>query len=138
MQQRIEYYFFKDCDSFFEKKIRSFHKNFIDDCLFTGVGDFNADLDSVKMARNKNFSLSFCERVVEGMSFIDPLIVISHVNDGKIETNCVIYYLNDQNDFEGFYMLQKVNNWNGSKKTSHQVWALFEDDIFEINAHWLY
>ena len=135
--QKIEYHFFKDCPHHFEDKVRSFHKNFIDDWLLIGVDDFDADLESINMIKNNLIPLEFCERVVGGIVNNDPLIFISHFNKGKLETNCVIFYLNDNIDFEGFYMIQKIKNWNGSSKTCHQIWALWEDDIFEINDHWL-
>ena len=136
--QGIEYHFFKDCPYYFEEKVRGFHKNFIDDWLLIGVhDDFNVDLESVEVIKNDSFNLTFCEKVVGGISNSKPLILISHFNEEKLESNCVIYYLNNDIDFEGFYMWQKVKGWNGSSKTCHQIWSLFEDDIFEINNYWL-
>jgi hypothetical protein len=57
--------------------------------------------------------------------------------DKKLNASCDIYYLNNHEDIEDFYMVQKVGGWQGTSQSCHQVWKLLKENIFDINEHWL-
>ena len=133
----LETHIFKDCELYFEDKIRSFHDNFIKFFLLIGVDEENVPLDEIKMTKNPSYSGLYFSRIVGGIMKSEPLISIKNYFNKKIETNCVIYYLNNNEDIDNFYMLQKIYNWNGSKLICFQIWEMEPCNLIDISDHWL-
>jgi len=132
-----ERHLFYDSSSHFEEKLRSFHDNYVDCFLLVGVAPMGTPLDEIKMTKNPEYSLLYYKRIIGGLNEVAPLISCRSFINGKLSASCVIYYLNNYQDIEDFYMIQQVNNWKSTDNSSYQVWKLFRKNIFDINDHWL-
>lgn len=132
-----ELHIFKNCESYFSKKVHDFHDEYVDSFLLIGIADPDSSLDEVKMTKNPQYSSLYHQRIVGGVMSVPPLIVCESFNQGKISASCSIFYLNNYQDIEDFYMIQKVHNWQNQNLCSHQVWRLFQNNIFDMNNHWL-
>lgn len=132
-----EKHIFKNVEQFFSEKIHSFHDDFVDCSLLTGIDKPEAKLDEIKMTKNPKFTLLYYKRIVGGLLKHKPLSIIKCLDEDKLIADCGIYYLNNQKDIDGFFYTQNVSNWNGSDKTCFQVWRLKENNFKNINKHWL-
>ena len=133
-----EQHVFKDVETYFTRKIRSFHENFVDQPLLTGVGLPDLTLDKVKMTKNPKFALLYYKRIVGGIMKGFPLITIKCFSKRNLKSYCAIHYLNNEKDIEDFFYIQNVANWAGSEKTCFQVWKIKRDsNLLTMNNHWL-
>jgi len=132
-----ELHIFKDCEDYFAEKLHSFHEEYVDCFLLIGVDAPNKDIESIKMTKNPEFSTLYYKRIIGGIKYVKPIISVNSFVDKKINASCDIYYLNNYEDIEDFYMVQKVGGWQGTSQCCHQVWKLLKENIFDINEHWL-
>ena len=132
-----ERHLFYDSSFHFEEKLRSFHDKYVDCFLLVGIAPTGTSLDAIKMTKNPAYSLLYYTRIVGGLNEVAPLISCRSFINGKFSASCVIYYLNNHQDIEDFYMIQQINNWQNTNNSSYQVWKLFKANIFVINDHWL-
>ena len=88
------------------------------------------------MVKSPDFSDGFFEELINSLQLLEPLIISTLINNEKIEAYLSIYYVVD--DFiEGFYLLQQIEGWGGSNKTSYQVWQLSENsNLYDMYDHW--
>lgn len=135
--ESYEKHVFKDCEPYFAEKIHSFHDKFVDAFLLIGIDTPRKPLDEIKMTKNPLYSLLYYKRIIGGLKITKPLINIRLIENKKLNTECSIYYLNNTEDIENFYLVQRVMNWKNSKLTSHQVWQIDSIDYHELNNHWL-
>lgn len=133
----LETHIFKDCENYFEGKIHSFHENFVKHFLLIGVDKKNTPLEEVKMTKNPAYSTLYFSRIIGGIQESPPLISVKNFLKEKIVSNCVIYYLNNDQDIDNFYMTQNIYNWNGSNLVCFQVWEMKCYNLIELNDHWL-
>ena len=136
-EEPAEKHIFRNSEEYFSEKIHSFHDLFVDCFLLIGIDEPDKPLDEIRMTKNPLFSQLYYKRIVGGLMQTRPLINIRSIIDGEISAACDIFYLNNLEDIDNFYMLQKVMNWKNSKLTSHQVWQLNSIDLFALNDHWL-
>lgn len=132
-----ENHIFKDCEFYFLKKLGTFHDRFLHYFLSIGIDKPEKSIDQIKVTKNPMFSSLYYERIVKELKNGYPLINIRFINDKKIHTDCGIFYINNLEDIEGFYFVQRVMNWKDSNLTSHQIWEIDSIDYFELNNHWL-
>lgn len=133
----VEKHIFQDAASLFADKIHSFHDEFVDRFLLIGVDDSNKQLDEVKMTKNPDFSMLYYKRIVGGILENPPLISIKSFLKNKLSADCGIYYLNNGEDIEDFFLTQNIYQWEGTSKACFQVWRLNFLGIFDMNEHWL-
>ncbi len=120
----------------FSRKIVSFHECYSSVLILSGLGDSNSNLDNLEMVKSPDFSDDFFEELINSLQLLEPLIISTLINNEKIEAYLSIYYVVD--DFiEGFYLLQQIEGWGGSNKTSYQVWQLSENsNLYDMYDHW--
>lgn len=133
----IEKHIFRNSEEYFSEKLHSFHDNFVDCFLLIGIDEPNKAWDEIKMTKNPLFSGLYYKRIVGGIMETPPLINIRSIINGEISAACDIFYLNNLEDIDNFYMTQRVMNWKNSALTSHQVWQIDSIDLFALNDHWL-
>lgn len=134
----LDTHIFKDCEKYFEKKVRSFHDNYVKHFLLIGIDKEDSALDEIKMTKNPAYSGLYFSRIVGGIMESEPLILIKNFFNDKVTASCVLYYLNNHQDIDNFYMLQKIYNWQGTKLVCFQIWEMESDNnLIDINDHWL-
>lgn len=133
----IHRHVYLDSDSFFAKRIKDFHEDFVECFLLIGIDQDNTPIDKIKMTKNPKMSMLYYKRIVGGILATKPLLYIQSFLDQKLHTSCNIYYLNNNNDIEDFFLYQKVKNWNGSQKSCHQIWRLHFSSLNEMHHFWL-
>ena len=133
----IHRHIYFDADNIFSEKISVFHDFFVDSFLVTGIDKELAPLDEIKMTKNPNFSMLYYKRIVGGVMATKPLLIIQSFLNSSLHTSCNIYYLNNNNDIDDFFLYQKVRNWGGSKKTCHQLWRMEYISLKDMHEFWL-
>jgi len=129
---------FKDCETFFSEKVQSFHDQYVDTFLLIGMDLPSVPLDEIKMTKNPTFSQLFYSRIVGGILKTSPLISILNYSKEKKDSSFDIFYLDNNEDIDGFFLLQKVHNWKNSTLTCTQVWNMSEKNLFNINNFWFF
>ena len=133
-----EKHIFYDCELYFEKKIRSFHNKYVEFFLLMGVDKPNKDFSEVKMTKNPLYTFLYYQRVVGGVESLKPLINVIHLKNSVLTCELNIFYLNNNQDIENFYMTQTIHNWDDNPNlTSYQIWQINSPNIFDLNNHWL-
>tara|TARA_E500000331_G_C17177298_1_gene678921 strand:- start:25 stop:447 length:423 start_codon:yes stop_codon:yes gene_type:complete len=133
----IHRHIYFDADNLFAEKISVFHDFFVESFLITGVDKETAPLDEIKMTKNPSFSMLYYKRIVGGVMATKSLLTIQSFLKSKLHTSCNIYYLNNNNDIDDFFLYQKVRNWNGSNKTCHQLWKMEYVSLKDMHEFWL-
>ena len=133
----IHRHIYFDAEYIFSEKISAFHDFFVDSFLVTGIDKELASLDKIKMTKNHNFSMLYYKRIVGGIMATKPLLTIQSFLNSSLHTSCNIYYLNNNNDIDDFFLYQKVRNWDGSKKTCHQLWRMEYISLKDMHEFWL-
>jgi len=132
----LERHIFKDCQSHFAEKLDTFHQIYADSFLLVGVDKPNKKLQDIEATRNPQYSELHYKRIIKGLSVISPLISCKSFVKEKLYVSCSLYYLNNNQDIEDFYMVQQSNRWNDSDLSCYQIWKLYRSNIFDINNHW--
>lgn len=133
-----EKHIFNDCELYFEKKIRSFHNKYVEFFLLIGVDKPNKNFSEVKMTKNPLYSLLYYQRIVGGVESLKSLINVTHLKNSVLTCEFDIFYLNNNQDIENFYMTQTIHNWDDNPNlTSYQIWQINSSNIFDLNNHWL-
>jgi len=136
-QYVLERHIFKDCESYFSKKLDAFHQIYVDAFLMIGVDKPNKKLQDIEATRNPQYSELHYKRIIQGLLATDPLISCKLFVKKKLNVSCSLYYLNNNQDIEDLYMVQQSNRWNDSDLSCYQIWKLYRSNIFDINNHWL-
>lgn len=141
MQSLTEKYIFisRDKDevsNVFSRKVVSFHEIYSESLLLSGLGSEEESMEDLKMSKSPDFPDQYFSDLIDGLKSVEPLLISSLIHDEKMEAYLSVFYLPFL-EIEGFFLLQQISNWGGSKNTSYQVWALSEDcNLYQMIDHW--
>lgn len=131
-----KYIFNWDASEEFYKKLDDLHDKYVYHLLLSGVAPLGTDLESIKMTKNPDVTMSYCRRVVGGLKNIKPQVEARLVEDKKVKLECIFTHINDKKVINHLYMIQNVMNWPQPEVFSCQVWYLGENGVKEIQKHW--
>ena len=120
----------------FYEKLEDFHETFVYHLVLNGVSKKGQDLESIKMTKNPNASLSYCKKLVGGLMNIKPKIVVRLTEDNETKLECIFTHIYDGNLLNSMFMIQNVINWPQIGRFSCQVWYLGSTSWSEIKTHW--
>ena len=132
-----ERHIFKDAKSYFNEKIDSFSEIYVDSFLLIGIDSPNTPLEEIRMTKNPSHSNLYYKRIINALKYINPFVICESFLGNTLDSSCEIYYLNNYQDIEDFYMVHRVYNWEGTSNTSCQVLKLSKGYAFDMNNHWL-
>jgi hypothetical protein len=120
----------------FSRKIVSFHEQYSSVLILSGLGEPDSNLDNLEMVKSPELEDDFFGQLIYSLQATEPLIISTLINNEKIEAYLSVFYVFD--DFaEGFYLLQQIEGWGGSNKTSYQVWELSDEcNLYDMYDHW--
>jgi hypothetical protein len=131
-----KYIFNWDASEAFYEKLESLHDEYVYHLLLSGVAPLGTDLESIKMTKNPDVSLAYCQRVVGGLKNIGPHVEASLMEDKKVKLECIFTHINDKKAINYLYMIQNVMNWPQLEVFSCQIWYLGETGVNQIKQHW--
>ena len=132
-----EIYIFKDAGDYFESKLERFYDKYVTYVVSGGVTlNFSKVIES-DMLLSPKFSLNDYKMIIKSISRANPLVKISSHIMGEIDCICKIFYLNDCEDIESFYILKQRINFRTEGYTFSTISKINCSDLNAINKHWL-
>lgn len=120
----------------FSNKILLFHECFSDCIILSGTGEAGDCANSLEMTKSPAFKEDYFKEVVEGLQSVEPLFISTLIKDEKIDAYLSMFYLPFES-VEGFFLLQQIDGWGGSSKTSYQVWKMLDGiNLYSMTDHW--
>lgn len=125
------------CFSFLDK-IQSFHKFFIKDLLVSGSYLDLLNLGNFDISSNEEYDGEFLALVFSELVNCKPLVYIRHSNAKWSNNICSIYYLNNKEDTEGFYMTEGFRDLEDPSDSTFRIYKMSEScNLNNINNFWL-
>ena len=131
-----QYIFNGDAEEIFSKKLEKLHKKYVYHLLMTGVAPIGADIESIKMTKNRVTNDKYCERVVGGLLNLEPDIIVKSTADRSLLVECAFFKIDDKESLNHIFMVQNIVNWPAPGHFSCQIWYLGETTMKEIKKLW--
>ena len=131
-----QYIFENDAQELFYDKLERLHDEVVYSLLLSGVAPRGTKLEEVKMTKNPQASLKYCQRVVGGLVNIKPEIIVKFLEDKELKLECIFTKIIDGEQLNHLFMIQNVMNWPQLEVFSCQIWYLGETGVKEIQKHW--
>ena len=113
-----------------------FHDDFVYHLLLNGLAKKGDDLESIKMTKSPKVSKKYCEKIVGGLTHIEPSLIVKLVEDGSTKLECIFTHINDKKMINDVCMIQNVVGWPQQDRYSCQVWYLGKNNIDQIKEFW--
>ena len=126
-----KYIYNGDVKDIFHEKLDDFHEKYVLYLLLSGVASKGSDIESIKMTKNPDTSLKYCQKVVGGLKNIKPNIITSLTEDGNTLAQCIFTHLSPKECI----LVQNVMNWTHLDDFSCQVCYLGEISVSTIESH---
>ena len=131
-----QYIFSGEASKLFYKKLDDLHQKYVYHLLLSGLASEGQDLESIKMTKNPDVSLEYCEKIVGGFKNLTPQLIARLTEDGETRLECVFTKINDNKGLNSLFMVQNVVGWTHFDDFSCQVWYLGEISVNIIEEHW--
>ena len=131
-----QYIFENDAQELFYDKLERLHDEMVYSLLLSGVALSGTKLEKIKMVKNPQASLKYCQRVVGGLVNIRPEIIVKLLDDKELKIECIFTKIIDGEQLNHLFMIQNVMNWSHFNNFSCQVWYLGETGVNQIKQHW--
>jgi len=127
-----QYIFSAEAGEIFYDKLEELHEKYVYYLLLNGVAPKGADIESIKMTKNLDVNMEYCEKVVGGLTNIKPQIISRLVEDKMTRLECIFTNITENHTF----MIQNVMDWPALDKFSCQVWFMGETPPSSIKEIW--
>ena len=125
-----------DVSRVFSNKILQFHDLFSECIILSGIGKPDDCVSSLEMSKDQSFGESYLKDVIKGLQLVEPLFISTLIKNEKIDAYLSMFYLPFES-IEGFFLLQQIDGWGGSSKTSYQVWKMLDGiNLYNMTDHW--
>ena len=127
-----QYIFSAETEEIFYDKLDRLHDEYVHLLLLNGVAPKGTDIESIKMTKNPDASLKYCQKVIGGLTNIKPQLVARLTEDRMTRLECIFTNISDNYMF----MIQNVMDWPKIDNFSCQVWYMGETQLKQIKEIW--
>ena len=133
-----QYIFNGDTEKHFYEKLDSIHDTYVMHLMMSGVAEKGMHIEDIKMVKNPNTTMSYCKKLVGGLTHIKPSVIARLVEDKITRLECIFTKIRDGGDYfeNDLFMIQNVIDYPKPGKFSCQIWYLGEATTKQIEDHW--
>lgn len=120
----------------FLEKLDQFNLFFIEKTLVYGDAN-NASFEGVDVVYDQNYSSNFYQVLISKILNYIPLSTIRFEINNTLNTYCEIFYLDGDEQLDGFYMTENFNEQELFEHNSYQIHKIRDVSMQSINNFWL-
>jgi hypothetical protein len=120
------------------QKLLDFERYFVSEILVeSNAWDLQPNSTGENIYYSENYNSHFYENFFTELLRSKPLININHYNDDASHNSYKIYYLNNDEDLEGFYSTEGFEDFDFAEASFVKIYKLKDVNLLSINNFWL-